>query len=150
MGVLLALFVVAFAGKGIAYFRLSQEQAALKEQFTAEYRQIRPGDTRDIDDPLTIINGLRRSTGAPSTAEVFLPSLAQLSLALEQNSAAEIEAISYRAGVVDIRLTAPDVATLDKIQKVVSNSGRFNASIQSTDQVGDKVSSRIQIREAGA
>jgi type II secretory pathway component PulL len=78
-----------------------------------------------------------------------LPSLHELSLALQQNSSAEIEAISYRAGVVDIRLTAPDVATLDSIQKIVATSGRFTASIQSTDQVGDKVSSRIQIRESG-
>lgn len=147
---LLAFLVVAFAGKGVDYYRLTQEQAALKEQFTTEYRQIRPGDNRDIVDPAGIVNTIRRSSGAPSSAEVFLPSLAQLSLALQQNSTAEIEAISYRAGVVDIRLTAPDVATLDNIQKIVSNTGQFSASIQSTDQVGDKVSSRIQIRETGA
>ncbi len=72
-----------------------------------------------------------------------------LRIAMQQNESAEIEAISYRAGVVDVRLTAPDVATLDNIQRIVSTSGRFSASIQSTDQVGDKVSSRIQIRESG-
>ena len=71
-------------------------------------------------------------------------------LAIQQNSSAEIEAISYRAGVIDVRLTAPDVATLDSIQRIVSSSGRFTAAIQSTDQVGDRVSSRIQIRETGA
>ena len=147
---LLALFVVVLAGKGADYYRLAQEQAALQEQFTAEYRQIRPDDNRDIVDPVSTVNAIRRSTGAPSTAEVFLPLLAQLSLALQQNATAVIEAISYRAGVVDVRLTAPDVATLDNIQKAVSNSGRFTAAIQSTDQVGDKISSRIQIREAGA
>ncbi|MGI9273198.1 MAG: type II secretion system protein GspL [Woeseiaceae bacterium] len=146
----LAFMVVAFASKGVDYYRLTQEQAALKEQFTTEYQQIRPGDNRDIVDPVSIVNTLRRGTGAPSTAEVFLPSLAQLSLALQENSTAEIEAISYRAGIIDIRLTAPDVATLDSIQRIVSNSGQFSASIQSTDQVGDKVSSRIQIRETGA
>jgi general secretion pathway protein L len=146
---LLALGIVGFGGKVVDYYRLAQEQAALQEQFTAEYRLIRPGDNQDIADPVRILDTIRRSTGAPSSTEVFLPSLAQLSLALQQNTAAEIEAISYRAGVVDVRLTAPDVATLDNIQKVVSNSGRFNASIQSTDQVADKVSSRIQIRESG-
>ncbi len=81
---------------------------------------------------------------------MFLPSLQQLGEALLQNEAAQIEAISYRAGVIDVRLTAPDVATLDSIQRIVSSSGRFRASIQSTDQVGDRVSSRIQIRETGA
>jgi type II secretory pathway component PulL len=83
------------------------------------------------------------------STDIFLPTLHQLSVALQQNESAEIEAISYRAGIVDVRLTAPDVATLDNIQRIVSTSGRFSASIQSTDQVGDKVSSRIQIRESG-
>jgi len=92
---------------------------------------------------------VRRSFGGPAALQVFLPSLQQLSIALQQNATVDIEAISYRAGVIDVRLSAPNVATLDNIQKLISNSGRFNASIQSTDQVGDKISSRIQIREAG-
>jgi type II secretory pathway component PulL len=93
---------------------------------------------------------VRRSLGAPSALQVLLPSLLELGRAIQQSQTASIEAISYRAGVIDVRLTAPDVATLDKIQKAVSSSGRFSAAIQSTDQVGDKINSRIQIRETGA
>lgn len=147
---LVGLFVVGFATKLVDYYRLSAEQDALREQFTRTYREIRPGDTSEITNPAGYVDALRRNLGAPIASGVFLPSLQQLSEALQQNEAAEIEAISYRAGIVDIRLTAPDVATLDSIQKLVSTSGRFTASIQSTDQVGDKVSSRIQIRESGA
>lgn len=147
---LVGLAVVGLGGKVVDTWRLSQQAAALKAQFTEEYRQIRPGDTRDVTDPVATVNSLRRSLGTPVAATVFLPSLQQLSEALVQNQAAQIEAISYRAGVIDVRLMAPDVATLDSIQRTVSESGRFSASIQSTDQVGDKVSSRIQIRETGA
>jgi general secretion pathway protein L len=147
---LLVLGIVLVAGKAADYYRLGQHEDALREQFTAEYRQIRPDDTREIVDPVGTVSSLRRSIGGPVAKQVFLPSLEQLGTALQQNNAAKIEAISYRAGVIDVRLTAPDVATLDNIQRVVSGSGRFTASIQSTDQVGDKVSSRIQIREAGA
>ena len=135
--------------KGVDYYRLTQEESALKAQFTQIYREIRPQDNREILDPIATVNSLRRGFGGPVAAQVFLPSLQQLSLAIQQNSAATVEAISYRAGVIDVRLTAPDVATLDSIQRIVGNSGRFTASIQSTDQVGDRVSSRIQIREAG-
>ena len=127
-----------------------QEVAALEAQFTEEYRQIRPDDTREVVDPVATVNSLRRSFGTPAATTVFLPSLEELGQALQQNEAADIEAISYRAGVIDVRLNAPDVATLDSIQRSVSSSGRFRASIQSTDQVGDKVSSRIQIRESGS
>jgi len=147
---LLALVLIGFGSKAVDYYRLAKEQTALKDQFTQEYRQIRPDDDREVVDPSSIVKSIRRSVGSLSSSDAFLPSLHQLSLALQQNSSAEIAAISYRAGVVDVHLTAPDVATLDSIQKIVSNSGRFNASIQSTDQVGDKISSRIQIRETGA
>lgn len=147
---LLAVGVVGIAGKAVDYYRLSRDEAALKQQFTQEYREIRPDDAREIVDPIGTVNSIRRSLGGPAATQVFLPSLQQLSEALQQNSSAEIEAITYRAGVIDVRLTAPDVATLDSIQKRVSDSGRFSASIQSTDQVGDKISSRIQIRETGA
>ncbi len=149
-GLLLALVLVGFAGKAADYYRLTREQASLKEQFMAEYRQIRPDDTRDIVDPERIVAEERVKRNAPVSSDVFLPSLYELSQALQQNDAAEIEAISYRAGVIDVRLTAPDVATLDNIQRMVGASGRFGASIQSTDQVGDKVSSRIQIRQGGS
>jgi len=147
---LLALGVLGIGGKAVDFYRLGLEESALKEQFTQEYRQLRPNDTRDILDPVATVSSVRRSFGGPAALQVFLPSLQQLAIALQQNAAVDIEAISYRAGVIDVRLSAPDVATLDNIQQLISNSGRFSASIQSTDQVGDKLSSRIQIREAGA
>lgn len=148
---LLALGVLGFAGKAIDYYRLTSEEATLKEQFTAEYRKIRPDDTREVMDPLGTVTSIRRSFGAPGSAPaVFLPTLQQLALAMQESKDASIVAISYRAGVVDVRLTAPDVATLDRIQKSVSQSSRFTASIQSTDRVGDQVNSRIQIREVGS
>lgn len=147
---LLALGISAFAAKAVDYYRLGQEEAALQQQFTEMYALVRPGDGQVSSDPMAAVNSLRRSLGGPAAVQIFLPSLQQLGSALQQNNLARVEAISYRAGVIDVRLTAPDVATLDRIQKGVSRSGRFSASIQSTDQVGDKVSSRIQIKEIGA
>ena len=148
---LVAVGVLGITGKAIDYFRLTSEEAMLKEQFTAEYRKVRPDDTREVMDPLGTVTSIRRSFGRPGSAPaVFLPSLQQLAMAVQENKDAEILAISYRAGVIDVRLTAPDVATLDRIQKSVSQSSRFTASIQSTDRVGEQVNSRIQIREVGS
>jgi len=148
---LIAVGILGIAGKAVDYLRLQSEESALKEQFTAVYQQIRPDDTHEVLDPLGTVTSIRRAYGAASAAPaVFLPSLQQLASAMQDNKDAAIQAISYRAGVVDVRLTAPDVATLDKIQKGVTQSNRFTASIQSTDRVGEQVSSRIQIREAGS
>ncbi len=147
---LLALGITAFAAKVVDVYRLGQEEAALQQQFAEMYALVRPGDSQVLADPMAAVNSLRRSLGGPAAVHTFLPSLQQLGSAMQQNNSAQIEAISYRAGVIDVRLTAPDVATLDRIQKSVSSSGRFSASIQSTDQEGGKVSSRIQIKEVGA
>jgi general secretion pathway protein L len=146
----LTVGVLVFGGKVADYYRLTQEEVALKAQFEQVYRTIRPSDQREVVDPVATVNSVRRSLGAPSALQVLLPSLLELGQAIQQSQTASIEAISYRAGVIDVRLTAPDVATLDKIQKAVSSSGRFSAAIQSTDQVGEKINSRIQIRETGA
>jgi general secretion pathway protein L len=146
---LLGLTLIGVTAKGIDYLNLQEELEGLKTQFVAEYQLIRPDDSRSIVDPKATVNSLKRSLGAATGPQIFLPSLRELGSALAANADLEIEAISYRAGVIDLRLTAPDVATLDRIQKSVSASGRFTATIQSTDQVADKINGRIQIREVG-
>jgi general secretion pathway protein L len=146
---LLALGIMAMAMKGLGYYQLQQDESALRAQFNAEYHLIRPDDTREIVDPVATVISLRRSVGGSAAPQVFLPGLRELGTAIAANSGAEVETISYRAGVIDLRLTAPDVATLDNIQKAVSLSGRFKASIQSTDQIANKINGRIQIRESG-
>lgn len=146
---LLGLVIVGMAMKGVGYYQLLQDEATLRAQFNAEYRLLRPGDTREIVDPVATVESLRRGIGVSAAPQVFLPTMRALGAALDDNSDTEIEVISYRAGIIDLRLTVPDVATLDNIQKAVSASGRFQASIQSTDQVADRINGRIQIREVG-
>ncbi len=152
-GLLLGVFFLGLFGKAVDYVRLSRQEVALQDQYVALYQTLRPGDGRVPADPIgaadSIMRDLIGNSGGPT--QVFLPSLMQLAEAISQNREADVEAVSYRAGVIDVRLTAPDVATLDKIQKVVSESGRFTASIQGTTQEADgKVNSRIQIRDTGA
>lgn len=147
---LLAVCVTAVAAMTLHGWQLNRQEAELRARFLAEYREISPGAS-DVRDPEAVISSLRaRTGGAPADSSAFLQSLEQLGAALQANNEASINAISYRAGVVDIRLTAPSVAVLDAIQRRIDQSGTFEADIQSTDQDDDKVNSRIQIKAAGS
>lgn len=147
---LLALVGVGLLAKAADLYLLNRQEAALREQFIAEYREAVPG-AADVQeqDPAALLSSLRARTGRSEAPQVFLQSLEQVGRALSANAEARIEALSYRSGVVDIRVSAPNVATLDNIQKMISESGGFTASIQGTNQQGDRVSSQIQVRESG-
>lgn len=150
-GLLLAVFVVALVGKGVDFLSLSRQEVALTEQYTVLYQSL-TGEARVPGDPIGAAQSLSRQYGSGSgPTQIFLPSILELAKAIRENGDTEIEALSYRAGVIDLRLTAPDVATLDRIQKLVGDSGRYTASIQGTTQGEDgRVNSRIQIRDSGA
>ena len=145
---LLALTVTMLTAKSIDYYQLQNLESRLQAQFMAEYRQIVPG-TSPVRDPVAAVSSLRARTGGSATPEVLLQTLVQLSRALQSNQSANIEAISYRGGVVDIRLSAPSVSVLDQIRQRIGESGSFDAKILSTDQNGEVVNSRIQIQANG-
>ena len=146
---LLSLAIVGVGAKGLGLYLLSQQEDSLKATFNSEYRQMLPG-APETEDPAAVIESLKRRIGNVETPPLFLQSMEQLAKAIRENDAARIQAISFRAGVMDLRVSAPDVATLDGVQRAIGETGQFRAAIQSTDQDGDQVSSRIQITAAGS
>ncbi len=146
-----AFVALSLVGKAVDTYRMNVEIDHLRAQFSETYLGIRPGANAEIVDPVGTVNSLRRSQVVVAAGpQVFLPSLQQLAAAVDGKDAVKIEAISYRAGIVDVRLLAPDIPTVDGIVQAVSASGRFVASLQSTDRIGEQVNVRLQIREADA
>ncbi len=119
---LLGLVIIAFAGKGVDYYRLTKEEAALQAQFMQEFQQIRPGDAGEVLDPIAAVNSIKRGMGAGTAQPVFLESLRELAAAMRANENASIEALSYRAGIIDIRVTSSDVETVGEISFAPTNS----------------------------
>lgn len=150
-----AMLAIAFAliglgTKALDLYLLSAQETELQQTFNAEYRQMLPG-APETDDPVAVIDSLKRRIGNVETPPLFLQSMEQLAKALQQNQEASIQAISFRAGVIDLRVSGPDIGTLDNVQRVIGESGQFRAEIQSTDQDNDnKWNSRIRIQEAGS
>ncbi|HZD52327.1 MAG TPA: type II secretion system protein GspL [Woeseiaceae bacterium] len=143
------LVAAGVLAKGTNLYLLHRQESALREQFIAEYRKVVPG-AGDVQDPVAVVTSLRARTGRTDVPPLFLQSLEDLSRALSAHGEARIESLRYGGGVIDVRLTAPNVTMLDNIQRMIRERGRFTASIQGTTQQGERVSSQIRIEEAGA
>ncbi|WP_405233304.1 type II secretion system protein GspL [Lentisalinibacter salinarum] len=148
-----ALIVLTLIGSGLRYAELRAEDERLRAEVNEAFRAAFPW-VREVRDPRAQMNSelarLGQGGGTAQTSRQFLATLESISTAMSQTSGTRIEAISYRDGVMDIRLTAPDVATLDRLRKLVDQGGRFTARIQSTDQQEGSVRSRLQIQGTGA
>lgn len=145
---LLGLGVAILATRGANYYLLKSEMASLQEQFMTEVQKIRPG-TNQVNDPVRFVGSLRNQIGTPDAPPIFLQSMESLSRATSQHSAVRIDAVSYRSGTVNVRLSAPDVTTVDNIQRIVGESGQFSATIQSAEQQSESVNSQILIESTG-
>jgi hypothetical protein len=62
---------------------------------------------------------------------------------------ADIEALSYRNNVTDLRVLAPSVDVLDRIRQVAGERG-VTAEIQSANPRDQKFEGRLQFKKAGA
>ncbi len=145
-----AFIVVSIAGKAADYVVAKRQVDQLQQQFYAEYQAIVPGADMPRDPNAALQSLIARVQGNGTAPAIFLQSLEQLGKAMRANESANIQTITFRAGVINVRITAPDVSTLDDIQRAVAQSGQFSATIQSTTQDGDQVNSRIQIQATGA
>ena len=58
-----------------------------------------------------------------------------------------VEALSFRDGVTHLRVTAPDVQSLDALAQAIGSDGRFQADIQSTVPGDNGIEGRLQIAE---
>ena len=143
------LIFISLTTKLITYYDMIKYEHKLRSQFISDYREIKPNDLREIVDPVATVNSLKIGMNNSGVPQLFLPSLNKLSDAVSKHTDVQINAISYRSGVINLRLIAPNITTLDKIQKEITSSGEFLASIQSTDQIADKIDSRLQIKRIG-
>ena len=57
----------------------------------------------------------------------------------------QIEALSFRNGVMDLRVVAPGVPELDEFARNVSSGGQFQAVIQGTSTSDTGIEGRLQV-----
>lgn len=147
---LAAVFVVVHFGvKGWQYFHLRQVEAQLDNGIVQVFQQAMPGVP--TPEPLQARKVMESRLGAlrgTGPAGGLLATLATLSEAIAQAPGTRIEALAYRNNTTDLRVTAPSVDSLDKLQHAATERG-MTAQIQSTGSRDSKTEARLQFKSAG-
>jgi general secretion pathway protein L len=146
-GVLLLSFIV----KGAEFFQLSRANTALNSAASQILEKTFPAAI-GAPDPWTELR-TRLGSSEPSSAAsntMFVDVLQVLSKAFTQTSGIQMESMSFRSGELSLQLTAPDVASLDQLRQLISDSRRFSAEIQSANPADNVVKGSMLIVQAGA
>jgi len=144
-GALLCLHV------GARYFELSglrKSEAALDASIQEVFRVAMPGENNATNARRRVEKRLAEIRGGGGGG-ALLPALSAVATARSAAPSASIEGITFRDGTVNLRIKAPDAASLDAIGQELRGAN-WKADILSGTASGDSYSGQLQIRKAGA
>ena len=149
--VLAVVFFATHLGlKSWQYFHYKSAEARLDGEITSVFQQAMPGAPtpepqaarKQMELRLAQLRGSAPVSGMMIT-------LATLGEALAKAPDANIEALSYRNNITDLRVLAPSVDALDRIRQIAVERG-VAAEIQSASPRDSKFEGRLQFRTTGA
>jgi general secretion pathway protein L len=128
--------------------RLRKSEAALDASIQEAFRAAMPGQQNATNARRRVAARLDevRSGGRGGA---LLPALAAIANARNAVPSAKIEGLTFRDGTVDLRILAPDAASLDAIGQQL-RATTWQADIMGGSASGDSYRGRLQIRKAGA
>ena len=137
---LVGLVLLAVLGEAARYLSLSREDRTLTAALEAACQQNLQSAV--ISSCEAEVRRLLAST--TDSADVgFLVVLDAVTQSWDET--ARIEALSYRNGVMDLRMTSTSVSALDDLTRRVNNQGAFQASILSANPTEVGVLGRLQV-----
>ena len=145
---IIALCFTSLLNKALLYNKLTNDESDLATRFTNEYKKF-DSRIRNINDPIQLISALQNNGPIKSEVSLFLGSLDNLSEAINRNNA-YINSITYQDNIVNIRITSPDVTSLDKVRRNINQNSIFQATILSTNQISNNIESRLELRLRGS
>lgn len=153
--VLAACLLLVLVGVKIFEITSLNQQAANLDTAIEQAIRFTFPEVQEVRDARALLQSKLRGLGrgdAGGSATEFLDTLMVVAGAVagKDKTDARLETINYRSGVMELRVTAPNVEALDSIQKEIVKSGSLEAEIQSANPEGDKVRGRIQVRSPEA
>jgi general secretion pathway protein L len=147
---LLAGILLSNIVTGIDYFRLSSERDELNARMQAVFMESFPGTKRVVDPRVQMQQQLEQLQRQAGSGTRFLALLARSADVLRTAKDIEISGASYRAGRLDVDLTAANLQVLDQLKQSLSARG-LTVEIQSAAaDAGQRVKSRLRIQGSEA
>jgi general secretion pathway protein L len=140
MALAAATVLVFVTAQVVTAWQFSRTEKRLDAEITKLFTQALPG--QKIVDPRAQMQGVLGDGGGNSA---LLPALSALSHALAGIQQARVESISCRGEVMDLRLMAPSVGSLDAVKQAMS-AGGMNAELQSATPRGALIEGRLVIK----
>jgi general secretion pathway protein L len=137
----LALVGLHVIGKTTELTLLKRNERLLDTSIGQTFRQAMPGEQSTLDARRRMeqrLQMIRSGSGGGllSTLDALVAARAP---------GTTVQALSYRDGAVDLKMSAPDASSLDRMSQQLRNSG-WQADLTSGNTVGSAYEGRIQIR----
>jgi general secretion pathway protein L len=135
---------------GLQMWQLTRAEKQLDQQIRDLVAQTLPGiQVSDTRKARQLFEGPLRASRAGGGEAGLLSSLDVLKSTFEQMTDTRVDALAYRPKIIDLRVTAPNVDALARIQQLINEQG-LHAEIQSATPRDNKVEGRLQLKSPGA
>jgi general secretion pathway protein L len=140
------LLAVHVAAQALQIRQAKHETAALDGQIASVFSAAMPGEV--IQDPRRQMQSrLDRIHKSGASPEYFLRTLKILGDAMAVTPKTTIDALSYREGSLDMKVSAPSLAALSQLSQFIGKQG-MTAEIQSSTPVANGVEAHVQLRSS--
>jgi type II secretion system protein L len=138
------LLAVHVAAQALQIRQAKHEASALDGQIASVFSSTMPGEA--MQDPRRQMQSrLDRIRKAGAGPEYFLRTLKVLGDAMTVTPKTDIDALSYREGSLDMKVSAPSLAALSQLSQFIGKQG-MTAEIQSSTPVANGVEAHVQLR----
>lgn len=147
---LLGLWLVVQLGTmGLEYRQLLKQNAAMRDQVTALYREAFPQARKVVNPRVQMERGLEKLRGSGNGQTDLLSFVARAGPILKATPALKLRTVRYKENKLDLDLEIDNLQALDKLKQQLVEQAGFAVDIVSASSRDGKVESRIALHSGG-